>query len=87
VVVHTRQGFRTLTVDRGYVQSTSGDTLTVREATPRATYDTVSVTVPATARIRDNGHPAALSALTPGERVIVVRGLRRMVVIARTPQG
>lgn len=87
VVVHTKRGFRTLTVDRGYVDSTSGDTLSVREATKTATYDTVSVTVPAGSRVRNNGRRAALSALAPGERVIVVQGLKRTIVLAHTPRS
>ncbi len=83
VVVHTKSGFKTLTVDRGFVASVSGNTLTLREATRKATYRTVSITVPSGARIRNRGQAAALTALTPGEHVLVLQGLARTWVVAR----
>lgn len=84
IVVHTRRGFRTLTLDRGFVQSVSGDTLTMTEAMRTATYKTVALTIPANARIRNNGRAAALASLTRGEHVLVIQGLPRTRVIART---
>jgi hypothetical protein len=82
-VVHTKSGFRTVTLDRGYVESVSGDTLTLREATRNATYRTVTITVPSTARVRNQRRPATLSQLSAGEHVVVVQGLKRTWVIAR----
>ncbi len=83
VVVHTKSGFKTLTVDRGFVDSVSGNTLTLREATRTATYRTVSITVPSGARVRNRGQAATLSQLSPGEHVLVLQGLPRTWVIAR----
>lgn len=82
-VVHTKAGFRTVTLDRGYVESVSGGTLTMREATRTATYRTVTITVPSTARVRNQGQRATLSQLTAGEHVLVVQGPKRTWVIAR----
>jgi hypothetical protein len=86
VVVHTRSGFVTVTFDRGFVQSVSGQQLTVRVGTRNATYKTITLTIPANARVRDNGHAAKLSDLTAGQRVLVVKGPQRTFVIAHTPR-
>jgi len=61
----------------------SGNRLTIREGTRTRTYRTLSITVPSNARIRNAGHPAALSQLTPGEHVLVTQGTPRMRVVAR----
>jgi hypothetical protein len=84
LVVSTAQGFKTVTFDRGFVQSVSGSSLTMREGTARATYKTVTLTIPAGARVRNNGRAATLATLTPGERVAVVKGPGRTRVIARS---
>jgi len=62
VAVHTKAGFRTFTINRGFVQSVNGQQLTVRDGTRKATYGVVTLTSPATARIRDSGSRASLSA-------------------------
>jgi hypothetical protein len=85
IVVATRNGFATVTFDRGFVQSVNGQQLTVREGTKKATYKTVTLTIPAGARVRNNGQSAQLSQLSAGERVGVVQGPKVTRVIARTP--
>jgi hypothetical protein len=87
VVLATAHGFATATFDRGFVQSVSGRQLTLREGTRRRTYRTVTLTIPAGARVRDNGKPATLGQLSPGQRVRVLRGPRQTAVIARTPRA
>jgi hypothetical protein len=84
VVVATKSGFATVTVERGFVQSVSGQQLTIREGTKKATYKTVTVTIPSSARVRDNRRTSTLSALTTGQRVSVVQAPNRTWVIART---
>ncbi len=84
IVVRTRTGFATVTFDRGTVQSVSGQQLTLTEGTSGAAYKTVTLNIPATARVRDNRQWASLSALKPGQRVIVVQAPKRTFVIART---
>jgi hypothetical protein len=84
VVVATKTGFQTVTLDRGFVQSASGQQLTIREATNSATYKTVTLTIPSGAIVRDNRRASTLSALTPGQRVVVVQASQRAWVIART---
>jgi hypothetical protein len=85
VVVATKSGFANVTFDRGFVQSVSGPELTLREGTKTQTYKTVTLTIPANARVRDDRNPATLSALKPGQRALVVQAPNRTVVIARTP--
>ena len=87
VVVATRTGFATVTIDRGFVQSVNGRQLTVREGTKKSTYRTVTLTIPAGAEVRDNGRGASLSALTPGQRVGVVQGPHATRVTARDVTG
>jgi hypothetical protein len=84
VVVATGSGFATVTVDRGFVQSVSGQQLTIREGTKKATYKTVTVAIPPSAKVRDNRRASTLSALTAGQRVSVVQAPSRTWVIART---
>ena len=83
LVVATKSGFATVTFNRGFVQSVNGNQLTVREGTKKATYKTVTLTIPASAKVRDNGHTATLSQLTAGQRVGVVQGPKVTRVIAR----
>lgn len=84
VVVATKTGFATVTFNRGFVQSVNGQQLTIREGTKRATYKTVTLTIPSDAKVRDNGQAATLSQLTSGQRVGVVQGPKVTRVIART---
>jgi hypothetical protein len=87
LVVHTKQGFQTVTLDRGVVDSVSGQQLKLTEGTPKATYKTVTLTIPSTARVRDDHQKSTLSAVTAGQRVLVVQAPKRTFVIARTPKG
>jgi hypothetical protein len=82
--VATKSGFDTVTIDRGFVQSVSGQQLTIREGTQKATYKTVTVTIPSSAKVRDNRRASTMSALTSGQRVSVVQAPNRTWVIART---
>jgi hypothetical protein len=84
VVLATRKGFATVTFNRGFVQSVNGQQLTIREGTKKATYKTVTLTIPASAKVRDNGRLASLSELTAGQRVGVLQGPNRTWVVART---
>jgi hypothetical protein len=86
-VVHTKQGFVTVTYDRGKVDAVNGQQLTITEGTVKAPYQTVTLTIPAGARVRDNRRKASLSDVTPGQRVIVVQAPKRTLVIARTPRS
>lgn len=86
-VVHTKQGFVTVTFDRGKVDSVNGQQLTITEGTAKASYKTVSLTIPADARVRDNRQKASLSDVMAGQRVIVIQAPNRTLVIARTPRS
>ncbi len=85
LVVHTKQGFANVTVARGTVRSVSGHQLTLAEGTRKATYKTVTYTLPATVRVRDNRQRSTLSAVKPGQRALVVILPKRALVVARTP--
>jgi hypothetical protein len=85
IVIHTKDGFRTVSLERGTITSVSGSTLTLTEGTRNASYKTATVTIPSDARIRDNGQSAERSSLRVGQRVLVVQAPRRTFVIARTP--
>ncbi|MGI8429579.1 MAG: hypothetical protein ACR2OB_09810 [Solirubrobacteraceae bacterium] len=85
-VVHAKAGFVTVTFDRGAVQSVNGQQLTITEGTKKATYKTVTLTIPANARVRDNGHKATLASLQAGQRVVVLQGLKRTIVVAHKPK-
>jgi hypothetical protein len=86
-VVHTKAGFRTVTVDRGVVDSVSGQQLKITEGTPKATYKTVTLTIPASARVRDDKQTSSLGSVKTGQRVLVVTAPQRTLVIARTPRA
>jgi hypothetical protein len=86
LVVGTRNGFETVSFDRGKVDSVSGRQLMLTESTRTASYKTVTLTIPENARIRDDRRQATLSALQPGQRVIVLTSPRRTFVIAHTPK-
>ena len=84
VVVATKTGFATVTIDRGIVQSVSGQQLTIREGTKNTTYKTVALTIPSNAKVRDNRQASTLSTLTAGQRVAVLQAPQRTWVIARS---
>jgi hypothetical protein len=86
-VIHTKQGFVTVTFDRGTVDTVNGQQLTLTEGTAKASYKTVTLTIPTNARVRDDRQKATLSAVKPGQRVIVVQAPKRTLVIARTPHS
>lgn len=86
VVVHTTTGFATVTFDRGTVDSVNGRQLTIAEGTAKAPYKTVTLTIPAGARVRDDRKKATLSDVRPGQRVLVLAGPAHTFVIARTPR-
>jgi hypothetical protein len=84
LITYTKQqGFVTVTIDRGFVQSVSGDTLTMREGTRNETYKTLTLSLPAGTVVRDHRASSSLSALKPGEHVLVVQGPQRALVVAR----
>jgi GTPase involved in cell partitioning and DNA repair len=87
VVVHTKAGFTTVSFQRGKVDSVSGQQLTITEGTAQASYKTVTVTIPANARVRDDRQKATLSDVKAGQRVLVLNGRQQTVVIARTPRA
>ena len=82
-VVATKNGFVTVTVDRGTVQSVSGQQLTLTEGTKTQTYKTVTLTIPGTAKVRDNKKLASLADVKAGQRAMVVQAPRQTWVIAR----
>jgi hypothetical protein len=86
-VVHTQDGFSTVTFERGRVDSVSGQQLTLTEGTRTAGYKTVTVTIPANAVVRDNRRKATLSDVKPGQRALVLAAPKRTYVIARTPKA
>ena len=85
-VVHTRQGFVTRTLDRGTVDSVSGQTLTMTDGTRKAQYHQQTITIPSGAKVRDDRKTASLSDLTAGQRVLVVQMPQRTIVRALTPK-
>jgi hypothetical protein len=84
LVVHTQSGFVTVTFDRGKVDSVNGQQLTITEGTKKASYKTVTLTIPSNATVRANRQTASLSGLKPGQRVAVLEGPKRTLVIAHT---
>lgn len=86
-IVRTKSGFATATVDRGTVVSVSGRQLTLREGTRTTAYKTVTLTIPATARVRDDRSRASLSQVRAGQRATVLALPKRTVVIARTAKS
>jgi hypothetical protein len=83
LTVRTPGGFRTVTIDRGVVDSVSGDTLTMTDGTSKASDQKVTLTIPSSARVRNDRRTASLPSLTAGERVLVVQLPKRTVVRAR----
>jgi hypothetical protein len=87
VVVRTKTGFGTVTFDRGKVDTVNGRQLTIEEGTPKASYKTVTLTIPANAVVRDDRQKSSLSALKAGQRVLVLQAPQRTLVVARTPRA
>ena len=79
-------GFKTVTLDRGVVDSVSGDQLVVKEGTEKSGFRTVTLTIPGDARIRRGGEQAQLSDLQAGDRVAVISVGDKTMVKAR-PAG
>jgi hypothetical protein len=86
-VVATKTGFATVTLDRGFVQSVNGQQLTIREGTKTRTYNTVTLTIPTNARVRDNRANATLADVKAGQHVLVLQGPKRTLVIARNARS
>ncbi len=84
LVIATKTGFTTVTFERGFVQSVKGQQLTMTEGITSMTYNTVTLTIPTAARVRDNGAKSTLADLTPGQHVIVIVGPKQTFVHART---
>jgi hypothetical protein len=82
-VLATKQGFVTVTVDRGRVQSVNGQQLTLTEGTKTQTYKTVTLTIPSNAKIRDNRKLVSLRDVKQGQRAMVVQAPQHTWVIAR----
>ena len=85
VVVRTKTGFATVSFERGTVDSVSGQQLTINEGTAKASYKTVTLTIPVDARVRDDRQKATLSDVKAGQRVLVLTAPKQTFVIARTP--
>jgi hypothetical protein len=84
VVVATKTGYATATFDRGTVKSVSGQQLTLADGRAKATpYKTVTLTIPSSARVRDDRHKATLADVKPGQRAAVIQEPNRTIVIAR----
>lgn len=83
LTVATKSGFVTVTFERGLVQSVNGQQLTLTEGTGKTTHRTVTVTIPAAARVRDNGKASTVADLTAGQHVLVIQGPARTLVRAR----
>ena len=84
VVVRTKTGFATVSFERGTVDSVSGQQLTINEGTAKASYKTVTLTIPVDARVRDDRQKATLSDVKAGQRVLVLTAPKQTFVIART---
>ena len=86
LVVHTKQGFVTVTVARGTVRSVSGQQLTLAEGTRKAVYRTVTLTLPTNTRVRDNRQKATLNQVQSGQRAVILVAPHRPLVVAHTPK-
>src|SRR3954471_9060952 len=83
LVVPTRGGeFKTVTLDRGLIQSVDNGSLTIKKGTPTATYKPVTLTIPPDAKIRRNHDDAQLSDLKAGDYVTVVQAAGKTFVNA-----
>ena len=85
VVLATKGGYATVKFERGTVKSVSGRQLTLAEGrAKKASYKTVTLTIPTGARVRDDRHQATLADVKPGQRATVIQAPKRTLVIART---
>lgn len=83
-VVPQRGGtFANVVYDRGTVKSVSGQDLTLTEGTRTATYKTVTISIPADARVRRaHTRHATLASLQAGDHVRVLQGPKHTLVRA-----
>jgi hypothetical protein len=79
-------GFETITTDRGSFQSLSGDQLTISEGTKKATYKTLTLTIPADATVYRNDEKAQLSDIKSGDEVMVTKTPSATTVTAADAQ-
>ena len=79
-------GFDTITSDRGSFKTLSGDQLTITEGTKKATYKTVTLTIPAGATVVRNDAKAQLTDIKPGDEVMVNTGPPGTTVMAADAQ-
>lgn len=86
ITVATKDGFDEVVVDRGVVTAVSGDELTVQHKTKKLTGDTVTVKIPADAKVRVDRKEAKLIDVKQGQRVAVLQLPKRTVVRAMTPK-
>ncbi len=77
--------FATVSIERGTFVSALGSTVVLREGTQRATYKTATLSLPSSTVVRLSRQPSTLSALSAGDRIVVVQGPRRTLVSARPP--
>jgi hypothetical protein len=87
LVVSTKSGFVNVSVARGRVQAVNGDQLTLVEGTAKQSYRTVTLTLPANVKVRDDRQTSTLSQLTSGQRAVVIIGPKRGLVLAHTPKN
>lgn len=78
----TGSGFATVTLDRGTVAAVGLNSITLREGTAKHAYRTVTLTLPANAKVRDNRHAAKLADVKAGQKAIVVKAPKRTLVRA-----
>lgn len=86
LTVPGKDGFETVTVDRGTLTAVNGSQLTIDESTKKLKGKTVTVTVPSTVKVRSDGKAATLAGLKPGQKVAVMQLPKRTVVRAHTPK-
>ncbi len=82
LVVGHGKTFGNVTIDRGKVVSMTSSSVTIAEGTRKASYKTVTLPIPANARIRDNHKKATLADLKAGQRIMVVKLPKRTLVRA-----
>ncbi len=83
VVPDGKGTFAPLSIERGTLVAVTGNSISLREGNARASYKTVSISLPSDTVVRLARKPASLSALSAGERIVVVQGPTRTTVAAR----
>jgi hypothetical protein len=81
--IATKDGFKTVTIDRGTVKSVNGNQLTVEESTKKLTGKIVALTIPDGAKVRVDKKAAQLSDVKAGQHVNVIVGPKQTHVVAR----